>query len=53
MYGYPNEPAAAIALKTVKDWLQEEKSISEVKEIIFCTFLDKDTEIYERLLLAK
>merc|ERR1712168_558033 len=46
-YGYPNEPAARVAIKTVMDFLGEHEEISLV---IFCVFLDKDLAIYEDLL---
>ncbi|XP_066536187.1 ADP-ribose glycohydrolase MACROD2 isoform X2 [Hoplias malabaricus] len=44
IYGFPNEPAADIALKTVRDWLSENKD--EIDRIIFCVFLETDYEIY-------
>ena len=47
VYGYPNEPAARVAVKTVMDFLGEHEEISLV---IFCVFLDKDLAIYEDLL---
>lgn len=47
IYGYPNKNAAVVAIKAVKEFLEENPSISRV---IFCVFLDKDLEIYtERL----
>uniref|UniRef100_A0AAR2JG60 Mono-ADP ribosylhydrolase 2 n=1 Tax=Pygocentrus nattereri TaxID=42514 RepID=A0AAR2JG60_PYGNA len=46
IYGFPNEPAADIALKTVRDWVEENKD--EIKRVIFCVFLQTDYEIYKR-----
>ncbi|XP_035256335.1 ADP-ribose glycohydrolase MACROD2 isoform X2 [Anguilla anguilla] len=45
IYGYPNEPAAEIALATVKSWLK--KNCDEVDRVIFCVFLDTDFRIYK------
>jgi O-acetyl-ADP-ribose deacetylase (regulator of RNase III) len=47
VYGYPPEPAAAIAVKTVTAELQRRAGIEEV---IFCCFSASALEIYRRLL---
>lgn len=47
IYGYPQRPAAKVALSTVKKFLQENKDIDKV---IFCLFLKTDKDIYEELL---
>ncbi|XP_053088987.1 ADP-ribose glycohydrolase MACROD2 isoform X3 [Pangasianodon hypophthalmus] len=46
IYGFPNEPAADIALNTVRDWLKENKD--KIDRIIFCVFLENDYGIYNR-----
>lgn len=46
IYGFPNEPAAEIALKTVQEWI--EKHQDEIDRVIFCVFLETDYEIYKR-----
>ncbi|XP_046731022.1 ADP-ribose glycohydrolase MACROD2 isoform X3 [Silurus meridionalis] len=46
IYGFPNEPAADIALDTVRDWLMENKD--KIDRIIFCVFLENDYGIYNR-----
>ena len=46
-YGYPPEEAAKIAINTIKGCLPELKYITK---IFFCCFLDRDLEIYSRLL---
>ncbi|XP_045688849.1 ADP-ribose glycohydrolase MACROD2 [Phyllostomus hastatus] len=46
IYGFPNEPAAVIALSTAKEWLA--KNHHEVDRIIFCVFLEVDFKIYKR-----
>ncbi|XP_059421951.1 ADP-ribose glycohydrolase MACROD2 isoform X3 [Carassius carassius] len=46
IYGFPNEPAAEIALKTVHDWILSNKD--EIDRVIFCVFLETDYEIYNR-----
>ncbi|NXY05954.1 MACD2 deacetylase, partial [Pteruthius melanotis] len=44
--GFPNEPAAAIALNTIKEWLS--KNHNEVDRIIFCVFLEVDYKIFKK-----
>ena len=46
-FHFPNERAAEIAIKTVKDY----KRLSKIK-VIFNVFKDYDYEIYSRLLSA-
>ncbi|XP_073930412.1 ADP-ribose glycohydrolase MACROD2 isoform X4 [Castor canadensis] len=46
IYGFPNEPAAVIALSTIKEWLA--KNHPEVDRIIFCVFLEVDFKIYKK-----
>uniref|UniRef100_A0A2K5D349 Mono-ADP ribosylhydrolase 2 n=1 Tax=Aotus nancymaae TaxID=37293 RepID=A0A2K5D349_AOTNA len=46
IYGFPNEPAAVIALSTIKEWLA--KNHHEVDRIIFCVFLEVDYKIYKK-----
>ncbi|VDO01645.1 unnamed protein product [Rodentolepis nana] len=50
IYGFPNEPAAEIALTTTLEYLEKHP---EIERVIFCCFLDEDYKIYENLLLAK
>lgn len=46
--GYPREPAAHVAIRTVRRFLEKHKD--KVAAVIFCTFTLADTEIYKRLL---
>ncbi|XP_075214104.1 macro domain-containing protein PG1779-like isoform X2 [Lycorma delicatula] len=48
VYGYPQESAAHVALKTVRSFL--EKNSTSVDRVIFCVFLPEDVKIYENLL---
>ncbi|KXS19479.1 A1pp-domain-containing protein [Gonapodya prolifera JEL478] len=48
IYGFPNEPAAHIALQTAREWIEGE-GMDEIDRIIFCVFLQVDWEIYRRL----
>lgn len=48
IYGYPQRPAAKVALSTVKKFLLENPDA--VDRIIFCLFLKSDKDIYEELL---
>ncbi len=49
VFGYPNEPAAQVALQTVKRWLDEPQNGAAMDGVVFNVFLQKDLEIYERL----
>lgn len=44
VYHFPNELAADVAIKTVREFL---KSSQFVKEVTVCCFLDKDLQIYQ------
>ncbi|XP_012285118.1 uncharacterized protein LOC105702265 isoform X2 [Orussus abietinus] len=48
VYGYPQRPAAKVALATVKKFLLDDKD--QFDRIIFCVFLPSDKDIYEELL---
>ncbi|XP_028676157.1 ADP-ribose glycohydrolase MACROD2 isoform X3 [Erpetoichthys calabaricus] len=45
IYGFPNEPAAEIALETVQNWIK--KNSDEIERVIFCVFLETDHKIYK------
>jgi O-acetyl-ADP-ribose deacetylase (regulator of RNase III) len=47
-YGYPVEPAAEVAVGTVRSVLREQAS--SIREVIFCCFSARDLQVYERLL---
>ncbi|KAF6723721.1 O-acetyl-ADP-ribose deacetylase MACROD2, partial [Oryzias melastigma] len=46
IYGFPNDPAADIALKTVKEWIQQNPD--KITRVIFCVFLETDFTIYKK-----
>ena len=46
VYGFPNEQAAHIALRVAREILTEDPDLS----IVFCLFLQKDCDIYKRLV---
>ncbi|XP_076244459.1 macro domain-containing protein PG1779 isoform X2 [Calliopsis andreniformis] len=48
IYGYPQRPAAKVALSTVRKFLLDNKDA--VDRVIFCLFLKSDKDIYEELL---
>ncbi|XP_014207297.1 O-acetyl-ADP-ribose deacetylase MACROD2 isoform X2 [Copidosoma floridanum] len=48
VYGYPQKPAASVALSTVKQFLLDNPDSFD--RIIFCLFLQTDKEIYEELM---
>uniref|UniRef100_A0A3P8UBA1 Macro domain-containing protein n=1 Tax=Amphiprion percula TaxID=161767 RepID=A0A3P8UBA1_AMPPE len=43
---FPNEPAADIALNTVKSWIEENPD--KITRVIFCVFLETDFAIYKK-----
>lgn len=48
-FHFPNELAAEIAVRTVKEFLQKQTT---VRKVIFNVFKDQDKAIYEKLLRA-
>ncbi|XP_041416698.1 ADP-ribose glycohydrolase MACROD1 isoform X2 [Xenopus laevis] len=48
VFGYPPEAAADMALKTIREFLEENKE--KFDRVIICVFLEKDEEIYLRKL---
>ena len=48
IYGYPQQNAALVALKTVHKFLSEHSE--KVDRIVFCLFLESDVDIYEKQL---
>lgn len=49
VFHFPNQLAAEIAVRTVKDYLAQHPETS-IKTVVFNVFLDKDYDIYQRLL---
>lgn len=49
VFNFPNQRAAEIAVATVKEWLTRHKATT-IHQVIFNVFLDKDYDIYQRLL---
>ena len=47
VYGYPAEPAAEIAVRTVRETLAR---LAGFEEIVFCCFSERDLQVYEGLL---
>lgn len=45
---YPREPAAHVAIRTVRRFLEKQKD--KITAVVFCTTTASDTEIYKRLL---
>ncbi|XP_023538099.1 ganglioside-induced differentiation-associated protein 2-like isoform X2 [Cucurbita pepo subsp. pepo] len=45
---YPREPAAHVAIRTVRRLIEKQKG--KIKAVVFCTTSSIDTEIYKRLL---
>eukprot|EP01126_Amoeba_proteus_P050277 TRINITY_DN5926_c0_g3_i3.p1 TRINITY_DN5926_c0_g3~~TRINITY_DN5926_c0_g3_i3.p1 ORF type:complete len:310 (-),score=119.73 TRINITY_DN5926_c0_g3_i3:129-932(-) len=51
IYGYPNKPAAHVALQSVREWLESGNNQDKIDRIIFCLFTDEDEAIYSKLML--
>jgi O-acetyl-ADP-ribose deacetylase (regulator of RNase III) len=49
VFGYPQEDAARVALRTVDQWRQDHPN-SRIETVIFNVFRDDDRDIYMRLL---
>jgi len=47
VFGYPQEPAAKVALSTVKEWLEIGDNLDSIDRIVFNVFTMKDLIIYE------
>ncbi|KAK9189155.1 hypothetical protein WN944_020561 [Citrus x changshan-huyou] len=45
---YPREPAAHVAIRTLRRFLEKQKD--KISAVVFCTTTASDTEIYKRLL---
>lgn len=50
VFGYPNEAAAHVAIKTVKEWLMTSPYATYTRRVIFCCFETRDYDIYKQLL---
>lgn len=49
IFGFPNLDAAICALRTVRQWLDEDESHRQAVDcVLFCVFLEKDKDLYER-----
>lgn len=49
VFGFPQEQAAPIAVRTVEEWLDAHPD-TPVKRVIFNVFSERDEKVYERLL---
>lgn len=49
LFAFPVREAAAVAVRAVTEWLEEHEGTS-VTDVIFDTFIDEDTAIYEEVL---
>ncbi|XP_042594760.1 ADP-ribose glycohydrolase MACROD1-like [Cyprinus carpio] len=50
VYGYPPDQAVEVALRTVREYL--EQNHEKLDRVIFCVFLKSDRELYETMLPA-
>ena len=48
IFGYPNEDACQVALEAVSNFMQQHED--DVDLIIFCTFTEKDHQIYQKYM---
>lgn len=49
VFGYPSEEAAPLVVETCQNWMSSNPK-SSVKNIVFVTFMQEDTRLYEDLL---
>lgn len=50
IYGYPLYSASRIALRVVREWLQNDENRKNIKRIVFCTFLENEEKCYYELM---
>lgn len=51
VYGYPSREAAEVAVRAVREWLEEDAERAEkVERVVFCSFLEKDERAYEEVV---
>ena len=50
IYGYPVEKAARVALDTVRRWLERRENRVRVQRIVFVTFTQHETDVYNQLM---
>ncbi|EMP25782.1 MACRO domain-containing protein 1 [Chelonia mydas] len=48
VFGYPSDAAAEVVLRTLREWLEENKE--KVDRLVICVFQEKDEEIYKEKL---
>lgn len=49
VYGFPNGPAAQIACKTVREFLESDEG-SKLSRVVFVTFVDPDVDAYYKTI---
>lgn len=50
VFGYPQRPAAEVALTAVRDWLEAEANRQAMDTIVFNVYTEKDLDIYDSLI---
>ncbi len=50
MFGYPKVPAGSVAMQAVRDWLSDVDNFAACDMIVFCTFDQGNTELYQLLM---
>ena len=50
VFHFPNDLAAEIAVRTVRDWAAAHAATASLRHVVFNVFLDKDLEIYRQQL---
>lgn len=49
-FGYPNERAAEVALRAVREFLEDSEHRAAIDRVVFCTFTPLDCDIYRALM---
>eukprot|EP01128_Nolandella_sp_AFSM9_P007350 TRINITY_DN39_c0_g1_i2.p1 TRINITY_DN39_c0_g1~~TRINITY_DN39_c0_g1_i2.p1 ORF type:complete len:334 (-),score=92.57 TRINITY_DN39_c0_g1_i2:58-1059(-) len=50
IFGYPLENASRVALEVVREWCEVPGNLDKIDLLIFCTFLEREEQCYERLM---
>ncbi|KAK2754699.1 hypothetical protein FQN54_006832 [Arachnomyces sp. PD_36] len=50
VYGYPSADAAEAAISETRAFLSRDDNVDKLDRVIFCNFLDRDVDAYERLI---
>ena len=50
VFGYPQAPAAGVALRAVRQWLSKAENDSAMDLVVFNVFADRDLDMYSAMM---